>query len=44
MKLGAHHYIDSTTENAAEKLKSMGGAKVILCTAPNAAALPDIEE
>lgn len=34
-ELGAHHYIDSETENPAEVLKSLGGAKVILATAPN---------
>lgn len=34
--LGAHHYIDSEKENPADALQSMGGAKVILATAPNA--------
>lgn len=35
-ELGAHHYIDSEKENAAETLQALGGAKVILATAPNA--------
>jgi D-arabinose 1-dehydrogenase-like Zn-dependent alcohol dehydrogenase len=37
-KLGAHVYIDSKATNAAEELQKMGGAKVILTTAPNAKA------
>ena len=36
MKLGAHHYIDCELENPAESLKALGGAKVILATAPKA--------
>ena len=35
-KLGAHHYIDSEKEDPAETLRALGGAKVILATAPNA--------
>jgi alcohol dehydrogenase/propanol-preferring alcohol dehydrogenase len=31
-KLGAHHYIDSTTQNVAEALTKLGGARVILST------------
>ncbi|CAM3353945.1 zinc-binding dehydrogenase [Paenibacillus taichungensis] len=34
-ELGAHHYIDSDKEDPAEVLKVLGGAKVILATAPN---------
>lgn len=34
-KLGAHHYIDTEKENAAEVLQSLGGAKAIIATAPN---------
>ncbi|NUU61237.1 alcohol dehydrogenase catalytic domain-containing protein [Paenibacillus agri] len=37
--LGAHHYIDSDTENPAQALQALGGAKVILATAPNAKAI-----
>src|SRR5262245_26022335 len=38
-KLGAHHYIDSDANNAAAELQKLGGALVILATAPNAAAI-----
>lgn len=38
-KLGAHIYIDTETSNAAEELAKLGGAKVILCTAPNGQAI-----
>jgi D-arabinose 1-dehydrogenase-like Zn-dependent alcohol dehydrogenase len=37
-KLGAHTYIDSKATNAAEALQKLGGARVILTTAPNAKA------
>ena len=38
-KLGAHYYIDSAEGNAAAELKKLGGARVILATAPNAMAI-----
>jgi D-arabinose 1-dehydrogenase-like Zn-dependent alcohol dehydrogenase len=38
-ELGAQHYIDDTNGDAAKQLTKMGGAKVILCTAPNAKAI-----
>ena len=38
-KLGAHHYIDSGTGDAAAELQKLGGASVILATAPNAQAI-----
>jgi len=38
-KLGAHHYIDSDTDDAAAELQKLGGARVILATAPNAKAI-----
>lgn len=38
-KLGAHVYIDSRATNAAEELQKLGGAKVILATAPNSKAI-----
>jgi D-arabinose 1-dehydrogenase-like Zn-dependent alcohol dehydrogenase len=41
-KLGAHHYIDSKAGNAAEELKKLGGAKVILATAPSSRAMSEI--
>ena len=38
-KLGAHHYVDSNIEDVAQKLQSLGGARVILATAPSAGAI-----
>jgi D-arabinose 1-dehydrogenase-like Zn-dependent alcohol dehydrogenase len=38
-KLGAHHYIDSQASNPAEELKKLGGARVILATAPSGKAM-----
>jgi propanol-preferring alcohol dehydrogenase len=38
-RLGAHLYIDGASANPAEELKKLGGAKVILATAPNSAAI-----
>lgn len=38
-QLGAHIYIDSTTQNVAVELQKLGGAKVILATVTNADAL-----
>lgn len=35
-------YIDSKATKAAEELKKLGGAKVILATAPNAKAMPEL--
>jgi threonine dehydrogenase-like Zn-dependent dehydrogenase len=37
--LGAHHYIDSDAGNAAAELQKLGGARVILATAPDAKAI-----
>lgn len=41
-KLGATAYIDSRATNAAEELQKMGGAKVILATAPNSKAMSEL--
>ena len=41
-KLGANDYIDSKAGNAAEALKKMGGARVILATAPNSKAMSEL--
>jgi D-arabinose 1-dehydrogenase-like Zn-dependent alcohol dehydrogenase len=41
-KLGARVYIDSKSTNAAEALKKMGGAQVILATAPNSRAMSEL--
>ena len=38
-ELGAHLYIDSTTQNPAEELQKIGGAKIILATVTSAKAL-----
>ena len=38
-KLGAHIYIDSQASNPAEELKKLGGARVILATAPSGQAM-----
>ncbi len=38
-KLGAHLYIDSVATDAAEELQKLGGAKVILATAPSSKAM-----
>ncbi|HEY1768826.1 MAG TPA: alcohol dehydrogenase [Chthoniobacterales bacterium] len=38
-KLGAHHYIDTEGGDAAAALQKLGGARVILATAPNAKAI-----
>jgi propanol-preferring alcohol dehydrogenase len=35
MSLGAHLYIDTNLVNAGKELKKMGGARAIICTAPN---------
>lgn len=34
-KLGAHEYVDGSKEDQAKALQKLGGAKVIVCTAPN---------
>lgn len=38
-KLGAHVYVDSQAANAAQELQKLGGAKVILATAPSSKAM-----
>ena len=42
LRLGAHRYLDSATANAAQELKALGGARVILATAPSGAAITDL--
>ena len=41
-KLGAHAYIDAAKSDPAAELAKMGGAKVILATAPNAKVMTSI--
>jgi len=39
LKLGAHHYIDSTTQDVAAELQRLGGARVILATVTDAKSM-----
>lgn len=41
-KLGASMYIDSASTNAAQALQKLGGARVILATAPNSKAMSEL--
>lgn len=41
-KLGAHFYIDTNSMDAVKELNKMGGARVILCTAPNSKAIASL--
>jgi D-arabinose 1-dehydrogenase-like Zn-dependent alcohol dehydrogenase len=41
-KLGASVYIDSSAANAAVELQDLGGARVILATAPNSKAMSEL--
>ena len=41
-KLGASVYIDSKATNAAEELQKLGGAEVILATAPSSKAMSEL--
>jgi len=41
-KLGASEYIDSQSANAVEALQKLGGARVILATAPSSKAMSDL--
>ncbi len=42
MKLGADVYIDSKVKNAAEELQKLGGARVIIATAPDSRAMTEL--
>lgn len=42
LRLGAHVYIDSSNEDAAEKLRSMGGAKAIVTMISDASAVSSL--
>lgn len=42
LKLGAARYLDAGTTNAAGELAKMGGASVILATAPNSKSMSDL--
>jgi 2-desacetyl-2-hydroxyethyl bacteriochlorophyllide A dehydrogenase len=41
-KLGAHHYVDTATAAPATALQALGGARVILATAPDSKAISDL--
>ena len=41
-KLGAHVYIDTESGEAVKQLMKLGGARVILCTAPSGKAISDL--
>ena len=42
LNLGAHHYIDATAKDVVAELQKLGGATVILATAPNAQAISSL--
>jgi len=39
LRLGAHRYIDGAVTNAADEVTRLGGARVIVATAPNSDAI-----
>jgi alcohol dehydrogenase/propanol-preferring alcohol dehydrogenase len=41
-ELGADHFIDTVNEDPAERLQQLGGARVILATAPNSQAMTSV--
>lgn len=41
-RLGAHHYLDTTREGFAATMTSLGGARVILATAPDAKSISSL--
>jgi len=43
-KLGAHHYIDAIATDVVAELQKLGGARVILATAPNAQAISSLAD
>jgi D-arabinose 1-dehydrogenase-like Zn-dependent alcohol dehydrogenase len=43
-KLGAHHYIDSDVADPIVELQKLGGARIILATAPSAKAISAVVE
>lgn len=38
-QLGAHHYIDTESQNVSDELKKLGGARVVLATVTNSEAI-----
>jgi D-arabinose 1-dehydrogenase-like Zn-dependent alcohol dehydrogenase len=43
-QLGAQHYVDATAQDVVAELQKLGGASVILATAPNAQAISGLVE
>ena len=43
-KLGAHHFIDSATEDVAARLNRLGGARAVLATVTSAKAMTPVIE
>lgn len=41
LDLGANYYINSSEGSVGKALQELGGAKVIMCTAPNAKLIED---
>lgn len=41
-QLGANHYIDSTHKSPGEELRGLGGADLIVCTAPSTKTISDL--
>ena len=41
-KLGAHHYVDAGTGEVGEKLQELGGARVVLATAPDSKSISEL--
>jgi len=43
-EIGAHHYIDATADDVVSELQKLGGANVILATAPSAQAISPLAD
>ncbi|WP_430331538.1 alcohol dehydrogenase catalytic domain-containing protein [Rhodococcus sp. ACT016] len=41
LRLGAHHYVDSTASDVSQALQALGGVAVVLATAANSKAMAD---
>jgi len=41
-KLGAHLFIDTEKQDAIKEIKALGGARIILCTAPDAKSIEEL--
>lgn len=41
-RLGAHHYVDSTRDDFVDAMQTLGGARVILATAPHAKSISQL--